>query len=74
MSDPCTLTIHRTKFGYLLRLVGRGTMRESPTVRDFACGAIEDGAEFVVDLSACEYLDSTFLGCLVLLHKHTNPK
>jgi hypothetical protein len=22
-----------------------------------------------VDLSACEYLDSTFLGCLVILHK-----
>ena len=69
MGEPCTVTIHPTKTGYVIRLVGRGTMRESPTVRDFVCGAIEDGAEIVFDLSACEYLDSTFLGCLVLLHK-----
>jgi anti-anti-sigma factor len=69
MSDPCTLTIHRTGAGYVFRIAGRGTMRESPAVRDFICGAIEDGASVVADLSACEYLDSTFLGCLVLLHK-----
>jgi anti-anti-sigma regulatory factor len=69
MSQPCTLTIHRTSSGYVFRIAGRGTMRESPAVRDFICGAIEDGADVVADLSACEYLDSTFLGCLVLLHK-----
>ncbi len=69
MSEPCTLTIHRTASGYLFRIAGRGTMRESPSVRDFVCGAIEDGADVVLDLSACEYLDSTFLGCLVMLHE-----
>jgi anti-sigma B factor antagonist len=69
MSDPCTLTIHRTNTGYVFRIAGRGTMHESPAVRDFICGAMEDGASIVVDLTDCEYLDSTFLGCLVLLHK-----
>lgn len=69
MSDPCTLTIRRTASGYVFRVAGRGTMRESPTLRDFVCGAMEDGADVVVDLAGCEYLDSTFLGCLVLLHK-----
>ncbi len=68
MGDACTLTIARTESGYLFRIAGRGTMRESPSVRDFICGAIEDGADVVLDLSACEYLDSTFLGCLVMLH------
>jgi anti-anti-sigma factor len=68
MSEHCTLAIHRTASGYLFRIAGRGTMRESPSVRDFVCGAIEDGADIVLDLSACEYLDSTFLGCLVMLH------
>ncbi len=69
MEKPCTLTIYRTSTGYLLRIAGRGTMRESPTVRDFLCGAIDDGAQTMVDLSDCEYLDSTFLGCLIMLHK-----
>ena len=69
MTDHCTLTIHRTESGYLFRIAGRGTNRESSAVRDFVCGAIEDGADVVLDLSTCEYLDSTFLGCLVLLHQ-----
>jgi len=69
MAADCTLTIHRTESGYLFRIAGRGSMRESPAVRDFVCGAIEDGADVVMDLAACEYLDSTFLGCLVMLHQ-----
>jgi anti-anti-sigma factor len=69
MRKDCTITIHRTAGGYLFRVAGRGTMRESPAVRDFVCGAIEDGADTVLDLSECEYLDSTFLGCLVMLHE-----
>ena len=44
-------------------------MRESPTVRDFLCGALTDGAHVIVDLSECDYLDSTFLGCLVKLQR-----
>jgi hypothetical protein len=44
-------------------------MRQSPAVRDFVSGAIEDGADVWLDLSACDYLDSTFLGCLVLLQQ-----
>jgi len=69
MAAPCTLTICRTATGYLFRIAGRGTMHESPTVRDFVCGAIEDGVDVALDLSACDYLDSTFQGCLVMLHR-----
>ncbi len=63
------IEIYRIDTGYLFRIVGRGTLRESPAVRDFVCGAMEDGAAVVMDLSECEHLDSTFLGCLVILHQ-----
>ena len=69
MDDFCLLKIRRTTSGYVVHLEGRGTMRESPTLRDFASGALEDGADIWVDLSACEYLDSTFLGCLAVLQR-----
>jgi ABC-type transporter Mla MlaB component len=52
-------------------------MKVSPAVREFAEQALaaESTAECAApqtlgfDLSACEYLDSTFLGCLVCLHR-----
>ena len=69
MDEPCTLAIRRTESGYLFRVVGRGTMQASPTVQEFVCSALDDGADVVLDLSACEYLDSTFLGCLLILDK-----
>jgi anti-anti-sigma factor len=61
----------RTDGGYLIRVEGRGTMRESPAVREFAAQCLDQRRELTlsVDLSACEYLDSTFLGCLVGLYR-----
>ena len=72
MSEPCTLAIRRSESGYLVRVVGRGTMHASPAVQDFICNVVEDGADVVLDLSACEYLDSTFLGCSVMLHQRAS--
>ena len=69
MDKSCTLMIHRTESGYRLAVQGRGTLRQSPAVRDFVCGAMDDSLDVVVDLSECEYLDSTFLGCLVILQR-----
>ncbi len=54
----------------LLRVEGRGTMRESPTFLAFMLQELSaPAAQALVDLTACQYLDSTFLGCLVALHK-----
>ena len=52
--------------GCCIRVRGRGTVRESAAARDVATGTLEaDPASVAVfDLSECEYLDSTFLGCL----------
>lgn len=69
MSEAYQVSIRPTDTGYLIQLTGRGTLRVSPAVRDFVSGAMSDGAKIVLDLSQCEYLDSTFLGCLVLLHR-----
>ncbi len=33
--------------------------------------ALDDGANVLIDLSDCEHLDSTFLGCLVMLQRHS---
>lgn len=65
----CQIKIFCVDGGYLFRIVGRGSMRESPAFRDFVSGALEDGANVVVDLSPCEHLDSTFIGCLVILNQ-----
>lgn len=50
--------------GRLVRVVGRGTMQESPAFQE-AVKPHLDHELVVFDASECEYLDSTFLGCLV---------
>ncbi len=70
MGSAATLTASRTADGYLVRVEGRGTMRESPALREFAsrCAADEPRFLLALDLTGCEYLDSTFLGCIVGLN------
>jgi len=70
MSTPSVVSVGQTRSGSAIRIEGRGTMRESPAVHEFAAQVLNQGAErLVIDLTACDYLDSTFLGCLVDLHK-----
>lgn len=71
---PDETTVVCTDSGYLICLADQATVRQSPSVRDFVSGAIEDGVQVVMDLSGCTYLDSTFLGCLVLLSRRGNKR
>jgi anti-anti-sigma regulatory factor len=65
------IRVAHTTAGFLARVEGWGTMRESPLLQEFAWECLQGNASpLVVDLSACGYLDSTFLGCLVGLHQH----
>jgi len=78
MPAASTVKVGCTPTGYRLRVQGQGTMRTSPAVHAFAVQALEppQAGALVVDLSGCSYLDSTFLGCLVDLHKRygsSNP-
>jgi anti-anti-sigma factor len=52
----------------------RATMNEAQEIRD---NLLEDYLVFkkiVVDLSDCEYIDSTFFGALVFAYKHLKSK
>ena len=71
MAERSVFKIARTANGSLIRIVGRGTMQESPSFRDFVAGCLDRGEPVVVDLSDCDYLDSTFLGCFIGLHKRS---
>jgi anti-anti-sigma factor len=71
MPTPSALTVGWTRRGYCVRVAGRGTMRESPALRAVALQVLDepDGPALDVDLAACEYLDSTFLGGLLGLFR-----
>jgi anti-anti-sigma regulatory factor len=65
---PCELLVGPISDGTVVTLVGRGTMCESPAFRDLAARLLDKGV-VVFDASRCDYLDSTFLGCLIGLKK-----
>ena len=71
MPEPGVLQIAATAEGWVLRIEGRGSLNESPTFRETVRCALhsEPEAVAVLDLNACTYLDSTMLGCLVMLHR-----
>jgi anti-anti-sigma regulatory factor len=72
MSDDCesTIMIGRIETGYVVVVVGRGTCRESAALEQFTTEAFRtENCSVTVDLSGCNQLDSTFLGCLVTLQK-----
>lgn len=61
---------YRTRTGYLIRVEGHGTMRESHAVQKFVAGTLSDDTlTLSIDLNDAQFLDSTFLGCLVGLQK-----
>jgi anti-anti-sigma regulatory factor len=69
------LRVGRTASGFLVQVEGRGTLSESPALQEFAAQSLDGPSgpsTVVVDLSHCDYLDSTFLGCLVNLHRKYN--
>jgi anti-anti-sigma regulatory factor len=49
-----------------VKVVGRGSFQNSGCVKAFYLQLLKDGVNrFVIDLGACTYLDSTFLGILL---------
>ena len=64
-AQRASVSVAPTETGCCIRVTGRGTVRESAAARDVAARTLNAGnTTVVVDLSACDYLDSTFLGCL----------
>lgn len=70
MAQATQITVGRTADGYLLRLEGRATMRESPAIAELVTHLLDTSTgALTIDLSQCQYIDSTFLGCLLAMHK-----
>ena len=61
--------------GCLVRMQGRATMQVSPCFRTFLSAILEsdDETRIVIDVAECNYFDSTFLGCLISLHRKSAP-
>lgn len=71
MSKHCDLHAARCTGGFVIRVRGSGTSRQSPALAGFVRTIFEQHPEATisVDLLRCEYLDSTFLGCLLTLQR-----
>lgn len=66
MVEPSTgISVACVKNRVCARVAGRGTFQNSQPLRLFALKKIDQGHKvFVIDLSACQGMDSTFLGML----------
>jgi anti-anti-sigma regulatory factor len=70
MTASSNTRVSRCPSGYCIRIEGRGTLRESPAVHAFVRHVLDgEPGTATIDLRDCDYLDSTFLGCLVDLHR-----
>lgn len=65
---PSVFLIGRFSDGLVVRIVGRATMQESPAFRTAVESSLDAGV-VVFDATRCDYVDSTFLGCLVGIMK-----
>ena len=65
MSIPSSVLVGSLGRTVWLKVNGRGTVQNSPGVKEFVKQMIQRGhRDFVVDLDGCELMDSTFMGTL----------
>src|SRR5437879_6155065 len=69
-AQQATIRFHQDDQVLLFQIDGWATMSQSLPLRRFAERALaESGRKVWVDLRRCTYLDSTFLGTLLFLHR-----
>jgi anti-anti-sigma regulatory factor len=71
-----SVSIAPTADGCLLRVRGRGTVRESRVIKDVGTRTLKGdaNARVFLDIADCTYVDSTFLGMLIDLHRSGDSK
>ena len=61
-----SMMVARSRDAVYMRISGPGNMKICPTLQDFAKRMIVEGYQkFIVDLTDCSTMDSTFMGTLV---------
>ncbi len=69
MTSSSVLKVGRGEQSWICRVEGPGRVGESPAFERMVARLLDpQDARLVVDLSDCEMLDSTFLGCLAALY------
>ena len=70
-AQKSALKVGPTDQGCCIRVEGAGTVRQSQAAANMAAQTLggSSDAVVVIDLSECDYLDSTFIGCLLELHR-----
>ena len=52
----------------------RATMEEAQTFKEMMFAMIHQGhRDFIIDLTSCNFMDSTFLGAIILITKKNQP-
>ena len=65
VTSPVTVRVACFGEEVWIRIVGRGNFQGSGSLKKFAHSMIQRGyRKFLVDLSACDHMDSTFMGTL----------
>ncbi len=63
VKESLCVALHRHRG--LVRVLGRGSYRISPALKEFGAAVLDQGAEgMVLDMSECVGMDSTFMGVL----------
>ncbi|MEZ6060069.1 MAG: STAS domain-containing protein [Planctomycetaceae bacterium] len=76
MTVTSTFSIGSTDDSVVVRITGHGTREHSPGFVEEVAAAVANAPDqtLVVDVEHCDYLDSTFLGCLVTLFRRTEMR
>jgi anti-anti-sigma factor len=73
MTKVFSFAVGLTNESVVVRVAGHATREHSPAFVTFISAIVKQssGQRLVVDLGTCQFLDSTFLGCLVVLYRRT---
>ncbi|MEQ9408267.1 MAG: STAS domain-containing protein [Fuerstiella sp.] len=76
MTTTSTFCIGSTDATIVARVTGHGTRDHCVAFVEEVTAAVQqaDDHTLIVDVEQCEYLDSTFLGCLVTLYQKTETR
>lgn len=76
MTTAFSCAVGLTRESLVIRVEGHATREHSPAFVTSISAIVERscGQRLVIDLDSCQFLDSTFLGCLVVLYRRARSR